>query len=243
MNPVPADDVGAELAVTRPAFPELADWLDGSRVPIEVAYGLDDERLVAIAAEIVRQVRVTDAISLAVGAALHKRRGDYPRGKWLPYVAGVAASIGTKTGTLGDWMRDAERFYGLELPKAANPTRRRPEETPVGRSIEPPVSPADAPPTARNAHEPPLPPARPLLELAQHLAPDFNPRPREDRPAPAPTTTRVPCPTCAGAGTVERRRNALPPPSSCPPHPKAGRKQLGYMTVCGACSSAVKPGE
>lgn len=43
MTPVPADDVGAELAVTRPAFPELADWINADRVPIEVTYGLDNE--------------------------------------------------------------------------------------------------------------------------------------------------------------------------------------------------------
>ena len=51
---------GRDAGRDRPAFPELADWLDGSRIPIDVAYGLDNERLAAIVAELGLQIRVTE---------------------------------------------------------------------------------------------------------------------------------------------------------------------------------------
>lgn len=149
-DPIPADEVGAELAVTRPAFPELAGWSATSDLPLAVAYGLSNERLAAIAAELGRQLRVTHAVRLMVGAALHKRRADYARGEWTAYVTEMADSIGMRTETVGKWMAAAERHYGLELPKGANPTRRKPvTRTDASSAIDaearpPPVSGPDA---------------------------------------------------------------------------------------------------
>jgi len=72
--------------------------------------------------------RFVEAARLAVGAALHAalhaRRADYKRGAWTPFVTGFAEASGVTTRTLGDWMVAAERHYGLELPKAAKPTRQ-----------------------------------------------------------------------------------------------------------------------
>ena len=123
-DPVPADEAGGALAVARPHLPELVDFLDAGQVPIAVALALDDDRLRAVAREIVRLGRVTDAGRLAVGAALHDRRGRYPRGRWTPFVASLADDLGVKTETLGRWMLAAQEHYGLEPPKAAKPTLR-----------------------------------------------------------------------------------------------------------------------
>jgi len=271
---IPADEMAA-LAVATPTFPELVDWLDGSRIPIEVAYGLDDVRLVAVVTQLSRQLHLTEAIRLAVGAALHKRRDDYKRGEWLPYVAALADTVGLKTATLGRWMADAERAYGLALPKAAKPTRRKPVVRVDVNSGA--VSAADAGDIEGGDPTTDVAEPEPAGEMACDIgAKDFRP---DATPARSPQVEVADALDLAArtildvqgvelARWVAEHRTAAraahgaldlalaatrpkagsapaPPPTTGAPcrHPKPKRKQLGYMTVCGTCGSAVKPGE
>lgn len=124
---VPADTAGAELAVHRPHLPaeDLTDLLDGTVAPLSAVYGLDDQRFRAFAVEVGRLTRVAEAGRLIVGAYLHKVRPDFARGEWTPFVAELADAMQVKTDTLGKWTLAAERHFGLEVTKGANPTRRR----------------------------------------------------------------------------------------------------------------------
>ena len=182
---IPADEAGAALAVTRPTLPsaELTDLLDGTVVPLAAIFGLDDQRFRAFALEVARLTRVTEAGRLVVGAYLHRARDQAKRGEWTPFVAELADAMGLKTDTLGKWVLAAERHFGMELAKGANPSRRSPlpgrPKPELGRDpSSPPVSAADASPSSDVAG-----PEAPATDRPE---PDLQGR--EDPPTPAATT-------------------------------------------------------
>ena len=166
-RPAPADEAGAELAVARPRLPghDLEELLNAVEIPLAAARGLDDQRLRAFTAEIGRLGRVTDAGRLAIGAALHERRGRFKQGEWTPFVAGLAEAAGVASRTLGDWMLAAERHYGLELAKAAKPTLRgrQPRGLSAGAADTKPAAGGTASPLAGRggSPQPPAPAAAP----------------------------------------------------------------------------------
>lgn len=250
-------------ALERRPQPELAtldDWLGGTHVPLDVAQALSEDQLAGFAGWLAQHERYGDAVRWAVGAALHKRRGDFKRGDWTPYVAGLADRLGLKTATLGRWMTEAEAHYELGPPKGANPGRRGPLP---GR--RPPKHASDA---SSDEPAPELAPAveatavclhpgcgRPAERVAgkwRHADGRFRhpvaltappePEPAEDPPAPSASLAgprRVVCPRCAGAGTLpapeEEGRNAPDTARLTCRHPR--RKALGYITVCADCGA------
>ncbi len=200
--------------------------------------------------------------------------------------------------SLGRWMKDAEDHYGLELPKAAKPTRRgsfsasgrkAPVDTTVLGGAEhaaggvpsgeapfggilpsPPAGRGEvpaAPAPGSGGDDSPGAGAPRTSGSATHTEGSKSgsaPPPRLTPTPVAPVERRVVCPTCAGEGTIPdheqtqlakaaaeniaRRqanpgRNAIPAPTVDCKHPKERRKKLSYMTVCGVCQGAVKPGE
>lgn len=256
-DPVPADDAGAELAVARPHLPsaDLADLLDGSVAPLSAVYGLDDQRFRAFAIEVARVTRVSEAGRLIVGAYLHKRRAEFARGEWTPWVAELAEALNVKTDTLGRWVLAAERHFGMELTKGANPTRRRPvtrtdpsTEIVAGGATNPPAGRrrrATAPAAAPGGDDSPGAGVTLAQRPTSRVASPAGPSAQRGAPQSSPAGTELDapqevCPRCHGSGTVPAagRGNAARVDAAAAvrqrcAHPK--RRALGYLTLCADC--------
>ena len=158
----------APVSPTSPVLVGLEDWIDKGRIPLEAALGLDEDTLVAIAAETVRLGRVAQVRRNFIGAALTAKRGEYRQGEWTPYIDTFAQRIGVKSAALGRWMKDAQDEYGLAPPPNANPSRRTAPPARIGatrakRESLRPAAPIEATASAspRPAQGPPSPPIPP----------------------------------------------------------------------------------
>jgi hypothetical protein len=223
-------EIPGALAPLSSALPVAGDWLDGTHVPLDVAQAMTEEQLLALGGWLSAYARFGEHLRRAVGAALHKRRSEFARGEWTPYVARLAESLGVGTETLGRWMAEAEKHYGLGLPKGANPTRRGPL---AGRRPKPELAPnaSSASPSPAKPDRPPAPGPRPAPRQP-------GARPRQPGAPDRPEAAREVCPRCHGEGTIPvpvPGRNAPDTSAQTCAHPK--RKQLGYMTLCADCGT------
>ena len=255
-DPIPGDDAGAELVVARPRLPghDLEELLNAVEVPLAAARGLDDQRLRAFTIEVARLGRITEAGRLAIGAALHQRRALAKRGEWTPLVAGLAEAAGVTTDTLGRWVLAAERHYGLELAKGANPTRRGPlpSRRPAGLlasgASKNAAGGATKPPAGRGATTAPSKGPGPVPPPAAAPGGDDSPgagartkgtKVRTD-PVPPPEGREEVCPRCHGTGTVPvaGRGNAARVDAAAAARRSCAhrtKRVLGYLTLCADC--------
>lgn len=140
-----------------------------------MAQALNDDELGKAVGWLAGHDRYGDHVRRAVGAALHKRRGEFKRGEWTPFVAALADGYGIGTATLGRWMKEAEVHYQLDPPKGANPTRR---ETRAGASKSKPID-AEATPAPVSGAD-----TGPSSDVAEQEGPQFKPSPAAPEPPP-----------------------------------------------------------
>lgn len=159
-------------------------------VALDVAEGLTLDDIERVILHVGAAEERTQALRWLVGGALTLIKSQTPQGEWTDLLLGVAKRVRRTDRTLRTWMVEAQEHYQLDLPKGANPTRRKadpaPELAAASSSDDVAVDPVDV--EARPA-------ASPGADVGAPGDGGRTPLPGGDRPAPVKAPEGGPSPT------------------------------------------------